>query len=78
MAMNMISCASKPHVLMMPYPLQGHITPLMQLSKLLAARGFAITFVTSESNVKKMLKAKQKLKASELGKLGIKLVGIAD
>ncbi|KAI5080635.1 hypothetical protein GOP47_0003818 [Adiantum capillus-veneris] len=51
--------SSKPHVLVLPFPLQGHITPLMQLSKLLAARGFDITFVTTHFNVAKMLKAKK-------------------
>lgn len=68
----------KPHVLMLPYPLQGHITPLMQLSKLLASRGFDITFVTTESNVQKLLTAKQELLANHLTKLGIRLVGIPD
>eukprot|EP00250_Pteridium_aquilinum_P013798 c21579_g1_i1 orf=126-1613(+) len=73
-----LSSAPKPHVIMMPFPLQGHITPLMQLSKLLAARGFAVTFVTSEFNVKQMREAKQELKGSDLRKLGIELVGIPD
>lgn len=68
-----LSPSPKPHVVMMPYPLLGHIMPLLHLSKLLAARGFAITFITSEFNVRKMLRAKQ-----ELNNLGIKLVGIPD
>lgn len=63
---------------MMPYPLQGHITPLMQLSKLLAARGFVITFVTSEFNVKRLLQANQEQKIGELVGLDIRLVGIPD
>ncbi|KAI5083042.1 hypothetical protein GOP47_0002785 [Adiantum capillus-veneris] len=54
---------------------QGHITPLMQLSKLLAARGFDITFVTTHFNVAKMLKAKQ---AGAHLPMGIRLLGIPD
>ncbi|MCO5581124.1 hypothetical protein L7F22_035000 [Adiantum nelumboides] len=69
----------KPHVLMLPFPLQGHITPLMQLSKLLAARGFIITFVTTEFNLGKMLQVKQNLLVNDLiTKLGIRLLGIPD
>ncbi|MCO5605126.1 hypothetical protein L7F22_059306 [Adiantum nelumboides] len=60
------TCSSKPHVVMLPYPLQGHITPLMQLSKLLATRGFDVSFVTSEYNVAKIVQAKQGLMATQL------------
>eukprot|EP00257_Ricinus_communis_P019901 XP_015579013.1 UDP-glycosyltransferase 83A1 [Ricinus communis] len=39
-----------PHILVIPYPAQGHIIPLMVLSQCLARNGFRITFVNSESN----------------------------
>ena len=38
----------KPHVLMMPYPGQGHVNPLMDLAKKLASHGVTITFVNSQ------------------------------
>ena len=38
----------KPHVLMMPYPGQGHVNPLMDLAKKLASHGVTITFVSSQ------------------------------
>lgn len=31
-----------------PFPLQGHITPLLSVANLLHARGFQVTFVNSE------------------------------
>lgn len=39
---------TRPHALMLPFPAQGHIQAMMQLSKLLYARGFYITFVNTE------------------------------
>nr|ABR18044.1 unknown [Picea sitchensis] len=39
---------TRPHALMLPFPSQGHIQAMMQLSKLLYARGFYITFVNTE------------------------------
>ncbi|MCO5582104.1 hypothetical protein L7F22_035994 [Adiantum nelumboides] len=50
----------------------------MQLSKLLASRGFAITFVVSDTILKQMLNARQDLPADHLQRLGITLVGIGD
>ncbi|TVU13631.1 hypothetical protein EJB05_37051, partial [Eragrostis curvula] len=39
-----------PHAVCMPYPAQGHVTPMFKLAKLLHARGFHITFVNTEYN----------------------------
>ncbi|KAL2528684.1 UDP-glycosyltransferase 83A1 [Forsythia ovata] len=39
----------KPHVLMIPYPVQGHVIPLMELAQCLAKQSIKITFVNSES-----------------------------
>jgi hypothetical protein len=39
-----------PHVLVMPYPAQGHIIPLLELSQCLVQHGFKITFVNTEYN----------------------------
>ncbi|CAK9155266.1 unnamed protein product [Ilex paraguariensis] len=39
----------KPHAIMMPYPLQGHVIPFIHLATKLASQGFTITFVNTES-----------------------------
>ncbi|KAK4403544.1 UDP-glycosyltransferase 86A1 [Sesamum angolense] len=38
----------KPHAVVIPYPYQGHVTPMINLSIRLASRGFTITFVQTE------------------------------
>ncbi|KAF9610040.1 hypothetical protein IFM89_019768 [Coptis chinensis] len=42
------SVAKKPHAVCIPYPFQGHITPMLKLAKLLHSKGFHITFVNTE------------------------------
>ncbi|GAU47728.1 hypothetical protein TSUD_285150 [Trifolium subterraneum] len=48
----------KPHAVLTPYPLQGHINPVLKLAKLLHLRGFHITFVNTEYNHKRLLKSR--------------------
>ncbi|CAH8261327.1 unnamed protein product [Arabidopsis lyrata] len=43
-----------PHVMLVSFPGQGHVNPLLRLGKLLASKGLLITFVTTESWGKKM------------------------
>lgn len=38
----------RPHAVVMPYPLQGHVIPAVHLALRLAERGFAVTFVNTE------------------------------
>ncbi|CAL5185952.1 unnamed protein product [Lathyrus oleraceus] len=52
------SIEKKPHAILTPFPLQGHINPMMKLAKLLHLRGFHITFVNTEYNHKRLLKSK--------------------
>ncbi|KAH7352729.1 hypothetical protein KP509_19G060800 [Ceratopteris richardii] len=52
-----ISSANKPHVLVMPMPVQGHIIPTMHFSQKLVARGIMVTFVTVEYRVAHMRRA---------------------
>ncbi|XP_054803459.1 7-deoxyloganetin glucosyltransferase-like [Prosopis cineraria] len=49
---------SKPHAVMIPYPAQGHVNPMMKLAKILHSRGFHITFVNSEFNHKRLLRSR--------------------
>ncbi|KAM7506837.1 hypothetical protein LguiA_017290 [Lonicera macranthoides] len=37
-----------PHVLVLPYPAQGHVLPLMELAQSLAKRGLKVSFVNTE------------------------------
>ncbi|XP_030463272.2 linamarin synthase 1-like [Syzygium oleosum] len=46
------------HAVCVPFPAQGHINPMMQLAKLLHARGVLVTFVNTEFNHRRLLRAK--------------------
>ena len=39
----------KAHVLVLPFPVQGHINPMLQFSKRLVSKGIKVTFITSTS-----------------------------
>ncbi|KAL2335381.1 hypothetical protein Fmac_016594 [Flemingia macrophylla] len=52
------SAERKPHAVLIPYPVQGHINPLFKLAKLLHLRGFHITFVHTEYNHKRLIKSR--------------------
>lgn len=43
-----------PHAVCLPFPAQGHITPMLKVAKLLHARGFHITFVNTEFNHRRL------------------------
>ncbi|XP_061364228.1 7-deoxyloganetin glucosyltransferase-like [Gastrolobium bilobum] len=49
---------NKPHAVCIPYPAQGHVNPMLKLAKILHFKGFHITFVNSEYNHKRLLKAR--------------------
>ncbi|XP_062090136.1 UDP-glycosyltransferase 74F2-like [Humulus lupulus] len=42
-----MAAAHRPHVLVVPYPSQGHINPLLQLCKRLVSHGLTVTFATT-------------------------------
>jgi UDP:flavonoid glycosyltransferase YjiC (YdhE family) len=42
----------------MPYPAQGHITPMLNVAKLLHARGFDVTFVNTEYNQARLVRTR--------------------
>lgn len=39
--------ASKPHVMLISYPLQGHMNPMIQFSKRLVSEGIKVTIITT-------------------------------
>ncbi|KAI9121596.1 hypothetical protein K1719_008629 [Acacia pycnantha] len=49
---------SKPHAVLIPFPVQGHINPMLNLAKLLHLQGFFITFVNTEFNHKRLLRSR--------------------
>ncbi|KAJ4707316.1 UDP-glycosyltransferase [Melia azedarach] len=64
-----------PHVLVIPYPVQGHVIPFMELSKCLVKQGIKTTFVNTEENHKRVMDA---LAAKDGIEKQINLVSIPD
>ncbi|KAE8702700.1 7-deoxyloganetin glucosyltransferase [Hibiscus syriacus] len=50
--------ASNSHAVCLPFPVQGHINPMMQLAKLLHSRGFHINFVNTEFNHRRLIRSR--------------------
>ena len=50
--------SSRPHAVCLPYPAQGHITPMLNVAKLLHARGFHVTFVNTEYNHARLVRTR--------------------
>ena len=46
--------ATLTHIVVLPYPLQGHINPMLQFSKRLAPKGLKVTLLTPKSIVESM------------------------
>ncbi|KAH9318027.1 hypothetical protein KI387_019796 [Taxus chinensis] len=59
----------EPHAVIVPFPVQGHINPMMHLAHNLASNGFIITFVNTVYNNSGTVKAHRKW-SSELGEAG--------
>ncbi|KAL2929360.1 UDP-glycosyltransferase 85A5 [Bienertia sinuspersici] len=49
---------NKPHVVCVPFPAQGHISPMLNLAKLLHFKGFNITFVNTEFNHSRFMRSR--------------------
>ncbi|KAJ8770428.1 hypothetical protein K2173_015042 [Erythroxylum novogranatense] len=47
----------KPHVVLIPFPFQSHVKQLLKLAKLLHNKGFHVTFVNTEFNHQRFLRA---------------------
>ncbi|KAG2572496.1 7-deoxyloganetin glucosyltransferase-like [Panicum virgatum] len=50
--------ADRPHVVCVPFPAQGHVTPMLKLAKVLHCRGFHVTFVNTEYNHRRLLRSR--------------------
>ncbi|KAK7280314.1 hypothetical protein RJT34_25377 [Clitoria ternatea] len=58
------------HVLMVSFPAQGHINPLLRLGKFLAAQGLFVTFATTETAGKNMRTANENITKKSVTPLG--------
>ncbi|CAI9104055.1 OLC1v1002663C1 [Oldenlandia corymbosa var. corymbosa] len=56
--MGSLEATKKPHAVCIPFPAQGHISPMLKLAKILHHRGFYITFVNTEHNHRRLLKSR--------------------
>lgn len=65
-----------PHALLLPYPAQGHVIPFMELADRLIDRGFAVTFVNTEFNHRRVVATAAAGCGGGGGRL--RLVGVAD
>ncbi|KAL9240716.1 hypothetical protein vseg_014902 [Gypsophila vaccaria] len=50
---------NEPHVIVFPYPIQGHVNPMLQFSKQLASRGLRVTLVTTSPFSSKFIQSQQ-------------------
>lgn len=48
---------ARSHVMVVPYPVQGHLIPLMELSLLLVKKGIKVTFVNTKDNHERIMSA---------------------
>ena len=53
--MGSVATATRPHVVCVPAPLQGHIIPMLKLAKLLHHKEFHVTFENTEYIHKRLL-----------------------
>uniref|UniRef100_M8BQ73 Cytokinin-O-glucosyltransferase 2 n=1 Tax=Aegilops tauschii TaxID=37682 RepID=M8BQ73_AEGTA len=66
----------QPHAVCLPYPAQGHIAPMLNVAKLLHARGFHVTFVNSEYNHARLVRTRGA--AAMAGAAGVRFATIPD
>ncbi|KAM3373194.1 hypothetical protein ACQJBY_019905 [Aegilops geniculata] len=48
----------KPHAVFVPFPAQGHITPMMKLAKIFHSKGFHVTFINTEYNHHRLIRSR--------------------
>ncbi|CAL4944478.1 unnamed protein product [Urochloa decumbens] len=68
---------AKAHILVLPMPAQGHVTPLMELSHRLVDHGFEVTFVNTEAHHALVVAALQAAGGAS-AMAGIHLASISD
>lgn len=56
---------SRQHILAVPYPAQGHVIPMLELSQCLVKHGFRVTFVNTEHTHNRIMKNLQEKNSIE-------------
>lgn len=69
---------SKVHVLVVAYPSQGHINPMLQFAKRLASKNLEVTFVTTETSRQRMLQAQDPVPGPSNPSLEVRFETISD
>ncbi|XP_050209064.1 7-deoxyloganetic acid glucosyl transferase-like [Mercurialis annua] len=54
--MEKISNPSPPHVIIFPFPVQGHVNSMLKLSEILSLAGIHVTFVNTQQNEERLFK----------------------
>ena len=54
----MATTEKKLHAVLVPFPAQGHVTPMMKLAKVLHCKGFHVTFVNTEYNQRRLVRSR--------------------
>ncbi|KAG5016668.1 hypothetical protein JHK85_022804 [Glycine max] len=67
-----------PHFLLIPYPVLGHVNPLIQLSQILIKHGCNITFLNTEFSHKRLNNNTGAAGLDNLRRSGIKFVALPD
>lgn len=74
-----MAAPAKPHLAFFLFPTQGHVTPAFQLATLLHHRhGFDVTFVHTEHNLRRLLRARGPPDALAGPPPGIRFVSVPD
>ncbi|XP_015879807.3 UDP-glycosyltransferase 83A1 [Ziziphus jujuba] len=78
--MGRTGASTSHHVLVIPFPVQGHVNPLMLFSHKLALQGFKVSFLNTDFNHKRVLSAMALCDdgKSPVGSKNISLVSIPD
>jgi len=69
---------SKPHVLVLSYPAQGHINPMLLFAKRLASKQIMVTFVTTEASRERMLQAQHAVRGASKSSTEVQFDTISD
>ncbi|KAF3601017.1 hypothetical protein F2Q69_00034547 [Brassica cretica] len=63
--------SSLTHVMLVSFPSQGHINPLLRLGKLIASKGLLVTFVTTEKPFGKKMRQANEIQDGSLKPVGL-------
>eukprot|EP00253_Pinus_taeda_P028533 PITA_28533 len=76
--MDSAPMSSPLHALVLPYPTQGHITPMKQFAKNLASRSLTVTFVTTHHTHARITQADSAVKEARNPSIHIRSAQISD